>query len=68
MREALDIMKTALRVLTAVSDKRAADPTDIDHLEAYGGPKPQGMDLDEYTCGVIQEALKKRATKRARGV
>jgi len=68
MREALDIMKTALRVLTAVSDKRAADPGDIGELEAYAGPKPSGMDLDEFACGVIQDALKKRATRRSRGV
>jgi hypothetical protein len=64
MRESIDVMKIALRVLTAVSQKHAPDSQDIADLESFAGPKPPDVDLDEFTCSVIQVALKKRAVRR----
>jgi hypothetical protein len=64
MHDGIEIMQIAVRVLTAVSRRRAADSKDIAELEAFAGPKPEGMDLDEFTCAVIQQALRKRATSR----
>ena len=64
MRESIEVMKIALRVLTAVSQKHAPDSQDVADLEVFAGPKPTDMDLDEFTCGVIQLALKRRAGRR----
>jgi hypothetical protein len=64
MHDGIEIMKIALRVLTAVSQKHAPDSQDVVDLEVFAGPKPPDMDLDEFTCGVIQLALKRRAGRR----
>ena len=66
MHNNLEVMKVALRVLTAVSHKHAPNPHDVTELEEIAGPKPHGMGTDEFTCGVIQDALKKRAQARHR--
>jgi hypothetical protein len=66
LEDTSEVMAIALRVFTAISHKRRADPKDVEALEAIAGPKPSGMDLDEFTCFVVQEALKHRARRRTR--
>jgi hypothetical protein len=68
MHDSLEIMKIALRVLTAVSQNGVVDPQDIAELEKFGGARPADLALDEFTCGVVQQALKNRAAKRIRAV
>jgi len=65
MQAGLDAMKTALRVLTALTEKRAPDPEDINLLRSYAGPQPDDVALDEFACTIIQQALKQRAQIRA---
>jgi hypothetical protein len=67
MHNSLEVMEIALRVLTAASYKHALDPSDLAKLEEYTGPKPEGMDVDEFACRAVQEALKRRANLRAKG-
>ena len=57
-------MKVSLRVLTALTEKRAPDPVDVVALRQYlGATAPH--DLDELACEVIQSALGARAQARA---
>jgi hypothetical protein len=59
----MDQIKTATRVLTALSEKHAPDPADIRMLHAFiphlGDTAP-----DELACGAIHEALRQRAEVR----
>jgi hypothetical protein len=57
-------METALRVLAAVSDRRGADPHDVEELVKFAGPQPEGMELDEFACTLIQKILQERAEMR----
>jgi len=66
MHDNLEVMKIALDVLRAVSHKHAPDPKDVAELDAYAGPKPEDMDVDEFACRTLQEALKRRAHWRAK--
>ena len=65
MQAGLDAMKTALRVLTALTEKRQPDPADINLLRSYAGPQTEDVALDEFACSIIQQALKHRAQIRA---
>jgi hypothetical protein len=67
MQESLAVMQTALRILTAITENRLPDPADVVALHSYAGPQPEGYDLDEFACAVIQEAMKRRAEVRAAG-
>lgn len=60
----MDPMKIALRVLTALADKTAPDPADLDALIRIGGPKPEGAGWDEYACEALQKVLGDRAAAR----
>jgi len=55
--------KVALRVLTALNEKRDPDPKDLALLRAYC---PEGRDLgpDELACMAIQQALEARKARR----
>ena len=64
MQAGLDAMKTALRVLTALTEKREPDPADVTSLRNYAGPQPENVALDEFACTIIQQALKRRAEIR----
>ena len=64
MQAGLDAMKTALRVLTALTEKREPDPADIISLQNYAGPQPENVALDEFACTIIQQALRRRAEIR----
>ncbi len=67
MQYSLDSMKVALRVLTALTEKRAADEKDIAELRALAGPSSEGLPPDELACEVIQLALRHRAQVRGVG-
>jgi hypothetical protein len=64
MQESLEAIETALRVLTALTEKRQPSQGDLDMLRQYGGPKPDGIGLDEYVCSIIQKAINRRADVR----
>ena len=59
-------MQTALRVLTAITEGRQPDPVDVTALQGYAGPQPEGIDLDEFACEVIQRAIRRRAEVRGK--
>jgi hypothetical protein len=57
-------MQTALRVLTALTEKREANPADVEELRRLAPGDPD-VPLDELACEVIQLAIKAR--EKARG-
>jgi len=59
--------KVALRVLTAINEKRDPDPKDIALLRAYC-PEGRHVDLDELACMAIQQALETRKAIRDKRV
>lgn len=63
MKQSLAAMKTALRVLTALSERRVPEPADVDALKNYA-PLLGNLSVDELACDVIQQALKRRAEAR----
>jgi hypothetical protein len=67
MDQGLDAMRAALRVLTALNEKRRPPDSDILELRQFAGPQPADMDLDELACTVIQKVLQSCAGSRARG-
>ena len=66
MRVGIDAIKTATRVLAALTAKQEPDPADIQALLDYDQPT-NGRDFDELACDVIQKALRHRAAMRAAG-
>ena len=56
-------MKTAMRVLAALNEKRDPTPADIDELRGLA-PDFSATGLDELACEVIQRALRHRAEAR----
>jgi len=66
LHNSLEVMKTALRVLTAISHKHAPNAKDVTELEQIAGPKPHGIGMDEFTCSVIHEVLRERARTQQR--
>jgi len=65
MQQGLDAMKTALRVLTAVTENRAPSDADLESLYRYADMQPARIPPDELACEVIQQALARRARVRA---
>ena len=63
MKDNLAAMQTALRVLTAITEKHEPDTADIEELRRLT-PSLAAMPPDELACGVIQQALKRRAELR----
>jgi hypothetical protein len=53
-------MKTALRVLTALTEKSQPSPLDVDMLRRFAGPQPEGLALEQFACAVIQMSLTRR--------
>ena len=64
MQQSLEVLTTALRVLTALSEKREPDPADLQELEAFIGPKSSHIGRDEWVCDAIQRAIKHREAVR----
>ena len=56
-------MKTALRVLTAISERHEPDATDAEELRQYA-PLRADTPLDEVASTVIQQAIRVRALAR----
>jgi hypothetical protein len=65
MQKSLVAMNAALRVLTAISKKQTPGSQDIAELMALAGPQPDGVDLNEFACTAIMQALKERMEARA---
>jgi hypothetical protein len=57
MRDSLEAMKTALRVLTAICEKRQPDPADVQDLRHYA-PLLAHCPIDEVACEVIHQSLR----------
>lgn len=66
MQQSLGAMKAALRVLTALNEKRQPKDADIGALVRFAGPPPANAGLDEFACDVIQKALQRRAQVRGK--
>jgi len=64
MQENLEVMKTALRVLTALTEKCQPSPLDVDTLRRSAGPQPAGLSLEQFACDVIQKSLARRTAGR----
>jgi hypothetical protein len=62
----LEAMKVALRVLTALTEKREPAFEDVEALRQYV-PTATAESIDELACDVIQQALRKRADGRKAG-
>jgi hypothetical protein len=62
----LQAMKTALRVLMAIGERRQPDWSDVELLRSLA-PPTAGASLEELACEVIQMALKNRALVRSAG-
>ena len=64
MVESVEAMQIALRVLTALTEKIAPDPADVEALRRLA-PSRDHAHLDELACEVIQQALKRRGDSRS---
>jgi hypothetical protein len=67
MQDSLAATQIALRVLTAITENRLPDPADVVALHSYAGAQPEGIDLDELACTVIQQAMNRRDEAAGRG-
>ncbi len=63
MKDSTEAMTTALRVLTAVTEKRNPERADVETLKKLAGHNGPA-NLDELACEVIQKALHQRAKER----
>jgi hypothetical protein len=61
--EDLDVMKTALRVLTDITERRHPAPAEVEALRQFA-PALAASPLDELACDVIQQELRRRAEGR----
>ena len=58
-------MKTALRVLTALTEQCQPSPLDVDTLRRYAGSQHEGLALEQLACDVIQQSLGRYTAERA---
>jgi hypothetical protein len=65
MQDGINAMKTALRVLTAVTKMQNPEPADLDELRRLA-PSLADSPIDELACAVIQQAIKRREAIRER--
>jgi hypothetical protein len=63
MENSLAAMKTAMRVLAAVNEKRDPDAADLDELRRLA-PLLAALPPDELACDVIKQALQRREALR----
>lgn len=61
-----DAMMIAVRVLTALNEKRPPDPDDLGYLR-QSAPLSAHLPADELACEVIQQAIKRRTAGRTAG-
>ena len=57
MPDQVAMIETALRVLTAVTEKRLPDPADMETLRSYA-PVLEDFPPDELACHIIQQSLR----------
>jgi hypothetical protein len=62
--EESEILAVSVRVLTAITDGQLPAQSDIDMVTAFAGPRPAGMDLDEFICDVIRSTTEQRDIAR----
>jgi hypothetical protein len=62
----LEAMKTALRILMAIGERRQPNWADVELLRSLAPPMADAS-LEELACEVIQMALKNRALVRFAG-
>jgi len=60
MEKTTKALKTALRVLAAITDDRKPDPADVEELQRLA-PLMGDTPLDDLASDVIQQALRRRA-------
>jgi len=63
MQKSLDAMTLALRVLTAINEKREPEPDDLEKLRAMA-PLIGDSPPDELACDVIKLAIERRIHAR----
>jgi len=63
MQDSVTAMRIALRVLTAIADRKAPNNADVEELRKMA-PQTGDAPLDDLACDVIQQALKRRADAR----
>jgi len=66
MQEAVDAMRVALRVLTAITEHRHPDAIDVENLHRLA-PEGAYQSLDEVACAVVEKALERARTRRRAG-
>jgi hypothetical protein len=66
MLDSSNAMETALRVLTALTQRARPDPEDVAELRRFAGDGDSTA-VDELACDVIQKALRERSASRAKG-
>ena len=59
-------METALRVLSAITEHCEPDPADVQEVKRLSPLMPPDTPLDEIACALVSQALKQRATTRAK--
>jgi len=63
MDSSLQAMKTAMRVLSAINEKREPDAADLEELRSLA-PLLANLPPDELACDVIKQALQRRDAAR----
>jgi hypothetical protein len=63
-QESMAALKTALRVLTAISERHEPDQSDLEELRRYL-PLLSQAPIDEVACEVIQQSMRIRARIRS---
>jgi hypothetical protein len=66
MEQSFEAMTIAMRVLTALNEKRPPDPRDLDYLRKVASTRAH-IPPDELACEVIQQAIKHRSEVRIAG-
>jgi hypothetical protein len=66
MQQSLSAMKTALRVLTAITERQVPAREDVEELR-QAVPNGSSLPNDELACEAIQIALRRRAEVRRAG-
>ena len=67
MQYSLDAMTVALRVLTAINDRRDPDSADLEKLRELAGRGRDQTDPDALACEVIRKAVRHRERVRNKG-
>jgi len=63
MQQSLAVMKLALQVLSATTERREPNPSDVQALMGLA-PEAAGLAVDDLACEVVQRALEYRKKVR----